>query len=299
MIFRDLLAQNRSDLALLIGNGINRYRSPSNENSWENILSKLSATNLGSTLRISQTGISLTEFYDIMELKCSNGSLRGDLAQQFCELIKKWEPQTQHRDIANWAKQHKAPILTTNFDSTISKAANSVLRRIPGKGFSAFYPWDSYYAPTVVSNPCDQFAVWHVNGMLQYSRSIRLGLSHYMGSVERARRWFRRGSDPLFNTNDVAKWPGASSWLQIFIHKPLVIVGLGLTETEVFLRWLLIERARYFNKFPTRRKSGWYVHTKTELSHGKKIFLETVGIQPFEVVDYDDIYSECTWAINN
>lgn len=295
MTLKTLLARNRSSLALLIGNGINRYGAPTGANSWEALLSTLARSYFDPKHKTVPGGISLTEFYDVLELANSHASGKTGLQQDFCDLIKLWVPQSQHRFIVNWAQRNNAPLLTTNFDSTLSDAVSCVLRRIPGEGFTFFYPWESYYGPEEVLDPCAQFAIWHINGMRRYRQSIRLGLSHYMGSVERARRWFQRGNRCLFNAKDDTDWFGASSWLQIFLHKPLLIVGLGLTETEVFLRWLLIERARYFKKFPARKKPGWYVHTSDQIDPGKKFFLQAVGIQPIPVTSHYEVYAEDIW----
>lgn len=76
-----------------------------------------------------------------------------------------------------------------------------------------------------------------------------------------------------------------------------MILGLGLTETEVFLRWLMIERAKYFKKFPHLRKPAWYVHVQTEHDEGKALFLKAVGFEPLAVTSYDEIYSKKTWAL--
>ena len=83
--------------------------------------------------------------------------------------------------------------------------------------------------------------------------------------------------------------------MHIVFNNPLLIFGLGLNENEVFLRWLLIERARYFRKFPDRKKPAWYVHTDDLKNSGKAFFLEGVGIQMIESNDYDEIYGPHTW----
>ena len=188
------------------------------------------------------------------------------------------------------------PVLTTNFDNTLGVAAACSLRRTRSAGFTAFYPWDSYYGTDDVLDPCTQFAIWHVNGMQRYWQSIRLGLSHYMGSVERARSWLHKGSRRLFNADDTQEWSGASTWLQVLLHKPLLIVGLGLTETEVFLRWLLIERAKYFKRFPHRGKPGWYVYIRDQPDPGKHLFLNAVGIEPTAAASHNELYAEATWS---
>lgn len=91
------------------------------------------------------------------------------------------------------------------------------------------------------------------------------------------------------------EWDGAASWLHIVFNSPLLIFGLGLEENEVFFRWLLIERARYFKKFPDRRKDAWYVYVGKLNNDGKQFFLDGVGVVPLHVASYDDIYGADTW----
>ena len=296
MKLKTLLSRHRSDLALLVGNGINRYGASRGANSWDELLSTLARNHLDPAQKAVPSGISLTEFYDVLELAHSRAVDEPSLQQQFCDLLKSWRPLGQHAYVAAWAQRNSVPVLTTNFENSLGEAVACSLRRMRSDGFTAFYPWESYYGTDDVEDPCARFAIWHVNGMQRYSQSIRLGLSHYMGSVERARSWMHKGSKHLYNADDIKQWPGASTWLQVFLHKPLLIVGLGLSETEVFLRWLLIERAKYFKKLPHRRKPGWYVHVRGERDQGKLLFLNAVGVEPFSAASFDEIYAETTWG---
>lgn len=135
--------------------------------------------------------------------------------------------------------------------------------------------------------------------MRRYRRSIRLGLRHYMGPVQRARTWLHRGEANLFNAKNRPDWNGARTWVHLIFNKPLLIFGLGLTETEVFLRWLLIERARYFRKFPERAHPAWYVYTHEDddtSEAGKLFFLEGVGINCVKA-DYAEIYESPSWVV--
>jgi hypothetical protein len=204
-----------------------------------------------------------------------------------------WRPHDHHNYIASWARDTGVPILTTNFDRSLSDGLGCRLHRTSGMKFSDYYPWDSYYAVDELAEVCSGFGVWHINGMERYKRSIRLGLTHYMGSVQKARNWIYKG---LYARRDRVQWPGVATWLQVAFNKPLIIFGLALEENEVFLRWLLIERARYFRKFPDRRKKAWYVHRASERGSGKLFFLEALGIEPFEVATFDDIYGRGTWG---
>lgn len=118
-----------------------------------------------------------------------------------------------------------------------------------------------------------------------------------MGSVHRARNWLHKGREGrLFSGKNPETWGGAASWLHIVFNKPLILFGLGLEENEVFLRWLLIERARYFRKFPKRRKEAWYVYAGTHSNEGKEFFLKGVDITLLHISSYDEIYGQNTWS---
>jgi hypothetical protein len=295
MTLTKILRANHHDVALVIGNGIHRY-GPARTNSWDALLITL-ASRYGMDVDHVPEGASATEFFDVLDLHAQGRN--GELANAFCAFMSRWKPLEHHRRIMRWAVKHDVPVLTTNFDDVLSNAVDAHLMRPEIKGFTDFYPWDSRFAQTLYDDPCAGFGVWHINGMARYSRSIRLGLTHYMGSVQRARGWLHRGETRLFDGKDRDYWPGCRTWMHLIFNKPLLIFGLGLRENEVFLRWLLIERARYFAKFPERRRAGWFIFThdpddRTET--GRHFFLEGVGIHCIEVRDYAAIYDNSAWG---
>ena len=292
---KSLLQKHKSNIALIVGNGVNRYRFAKSTNSWHDLLIELAKEHFPSSLKEVPKGVSLTEFYDVLELKTTNAALAKTLQQKFCDLMETWEPFKQHERIIEWAKLNNNPVLTTNFDRVLADAGSLKLLRTRSDGFTDFYPWESYYGDNVITDPSKEFGLWHINGMIEYPRSIRLGLTHYMGSVERARRLIYKGTgQKLFSGNNIY-WQGNKSWLHIIFNTPLLIFGLGLEENEVFLRWLLIERARYFKKFPNREKQAWYVHSKSLDNPGKLFFLDGVGIEAVQVEGYDEIYGPKVW----
>jgi hypothetical protein len=295
---RKLLADNAQDLALLIGNGINRYEADASSNSWEGILTDLARQALRSGTFDLPEGVSLTELYDVLDIEAETSASQLGLQAQFCARIAGWKPLPQHSRITTWAVARSIPILTTNFEGTLGVAATSKRRRCGGDRFTAYYPWSTCLAPSEVQDPLTDFAIWHVNGMQCYRQSVRLGLSHYMGSVERARGWLHKSGSRLFAGGDIRSWPGANTWLQVFLHKPLLFLGLRLDQDEVFLRWLLIERAKYFRKFPDRAKRGWYAYVEgsPDMSPGKALFLRAVGMEPYPVASYDALYGVGTWS---
>lgn len=296
-MFKGLLEQQAGNLALVIGNGINRYDAPNDTNSWEGLLLALAEKHIGFTGSEMLAGMSLTEFYDIVDLnKAATSETKVKLQEEFCAAMRTWQPFPHHARIVAWAHKHKAPILTTNFDDLMARVGPYELQKL-GSSFTDYYPWDRYYSDAQVERPDLGFGIWHINGMHCYRRSIRLGLSHYMGSVERARAWIHKGNERrLFSGQDPNRWGGAHTWLHIVISLPLIFFGLALEENEVFLRWLLIERARYFKKFPDRKKPAWYVYTSAKESAGKLFFLKGLGIETIKVGSYDDIYGADVWS---
>jgi hypothetical protein len=298
MSMKALIDGDTKELALVIGNGINRYPTDSNTNSWEALLDSLARRVPQLRGTCSSSGVSPPEFFDVLNLKHGKSPGRRTLHAEFCELMAAWKPLSQHYQITAWASRHSVPILTTNFDNTLGTASSSELRQCRPHKFTAFYPWSSCYAPSEVDDPLRRFAIWHINGMQVYRQSIRLGLSDYMGAVTRARGWLHSSRDRLFGESDLTRWPGNRTWMQVFLHKDLLIFGLGLGEGEVFLRWLLIERAKYFEKFPRRKKKSWYVYVAGDkyFDNGTEFFLRGVGVRPVPVPNYPCIYSEDIWG---
>lgn len=81
-------------------------------------------------------------------------------------------------------------MLTTNFDEVLSAAAEATFLLPRGLPFSDFYPWNARFAHGLVGKPGAGFGIWHINGTARHKRSIRLGLTDYMGSVRQAGKHF-------------------------------------------------------------------------------------------------------------
>lgn len=294
--FKGLLRRHGNDIALVIGNGINRYGNADSVNSWNKLLIAI-ARDCTPNISSVPKGTALTEFYDVVELK-SHGKT-GDLQSEFCQLMAGWHPFPHHRRIMDWARKRKVPVLTTNFDSVLNEASDSEFQFPKDPKFTAYYPWGCHFGHQLLSDPCSDFGIWYINGMAKYKTSIRLGLSHYMGSVQRAREWLHgHGGANLFREKNHQDWKGAKTWMHVIFNKPLMIFGLALEENEVFLRWLLIERAKYFRKFRERRRPAWYVYVddlNDERQAGKHFFLEALGITCVRVPNYAAIYDADAW----
>ena len=300
MTVRNILHRNKGNLALIIGNGINRYGN-ANGNCWDSMVLQLAEGYFkGTGLTQVPQGISLTELYDLVQISAQEkGVNRSVLHRQFCKPMCKWKAYEHHKTIVSWAQRINVPILTTNFDSVLHEALSPTKckrRRLPTGRRSYSYPWDCYYSTRRISSPTREFAIWHINGFHDYARSIRLGLTEYMGSVRQARSWLRSSrADSLLKTKDIEDWRGVNTWLQILLTKPLLIFGFRLDENEVFMRWLLIERKRYYQKQGVNCPQSWFVH-KAGMSEGKKFFLSHVDIGPRAVRSHNSIYGPKTWS---
>lgn len=296
MQLKRIITQHQTDIAFIVGNGINRYPDNPKAISWDDLLMKLWNRFSPDTYNQVPKGITITEFYDLLDIATSSSSSTNvQIQQEACNLLEDWTFHDHHVAFVQRAHDIGAPILTTNFDLLLPTSIHLQQYYTDTKTFTDYYPWTTYYGDEQLEYPTDGFGVWFVNGFVKYHRSIRLGLSHYMGSVEKARRFLHKGDDRrLFGGKNQNNWEGVNTWLHIIFNKPLCIFGLGLEENEVFIRWLLIERAKYFKKFPDRKKQGWYVTLKNGMPDGrtigKKQFLEGTGFEIVETENYDDIY---------
>ena len=293
------IIESTNDIAFMIGNGINRYFG-NNAISWENLLLDLWNENNGNTQQQTSIprGVSFTEFYDALLIKnFTKRDFTAELQKSVQKKMTKWEPiENGQIRILNKIKDKNAPIMTTNFDDLIPKSLNLEFKKLEENGFTDFYPWSCCYSDRQIIDPSKSFGVWYPNGMIKYHRSIKLGLSQYMGNVTRARKLIHEDVEKIqFTGKNQNYWKGYKTWLHIIFNNSLFIFGLGLEESEVFIRWLLIERAKYFKKFPDRTHKGWYVMKKKEdeqITKGKKFFFKSVGIDVIELNEYKNIYED-------
>lgn len=283
--------------ALLIGNGINLFNGKDSAD-WSHLLAQLA---LDHNLNLTQQEVdemSNTEFFDILDLSKHKAD-RSSLQQQFCALMTSWKPDDHHNTIVKWAQNYGRPIVTVNFDENLSKSVGANFYR-SGNGFTDYYPWNCYFSDSELDNAKSDFAIWHAHGMMKYPRSIRLGLTHYMGSVQRARSQVN-GDQGLRSMikNGGRSWRGGNSWLEILFFCPLLIFGFTFSKDETFLRWLFLERARLHKANPAMKKKTWFVDTPESGSLHRKAFFKCLGMEYIAITDYAEIYQNPAWDIED
>ena len=268
-------------IALLIGNGVNRFTNNS-DSSWDDLLAQISHKQNVALTDEELREMSNAELFDILDLARPTDD-RLDLQRTFCDLMQNWKHAPHHSRIVGWAQRHFAPIITVNFDENLSRSVGARFFAQCGDtdapGFTDFYPWRSYFGSRPIALPLKGFGIWHAHGMMRYARSIRLGLTHYMGSVHRARAWIYRTDNSLIRylQGKSRSWNGIHTWLHPFFFSDIALVGFGFGKDETFLRWLFLERARLYKRFPSRRKKS-LVHRRRQRSKPlQKTVLRTLG----------------------
>ncbi|MCZ4269085.1 hypothetical protein O4H48_14405 [Rhodobacteraceae bacterium G21628-S1] len=289
--FEDIIEKERP--ALLIGNGINRHNSNASS-SWDELLAEL-ARQYGLKLTKEEASeMSNTEFFDILDLARPKEK-RSSLQEEFCSLMKKWEPSDHHAEIVNWARRSQSPIMTVNFDENLSKAAEARFFR-RGEHFTHYYPWSSYFSDHEIRDPRSSFAIWHPHGMMRYKTSVRLGLTHYMGSVQRARPWVYKRNGLRFEAKvSENSWRGSNTWLDVLFFCPIMIFGFGFGKDENFFRWLFLERARLHKLRPNWKAKTWFIDTGDTDRKLRRPFFEGLDMEIVTVPDYSDIYENPVW----
>lgn len=301
--------------ALLLGNGINNYNGGSS--SWNNLLINLAKEHIsknGDFKKIlEEKSVSYPEFFDLVDLSIKDPTINLELKKRLAKGILKWKPQDVHKDWVSKFRGINRPILTTNFDYLLEMAdedirgfiqSNSRKERFSPLNFKIdpkkreynyYYPWRSYYSNRTISDCNNDFAIWHIHGFCDFVKSIRMGLSDYMGIVEKSRRiLYKTTGNPFKSFDNLNNWIGRNTWLDVFLNNNILIVGLGLEVQEVSLRWLLIVREKLYKKYENQgiRKKTWFILNEEYdlMPEGKRLFFEKLNIDIIPAAKSEDIY---------
>lgn len=225
--------------------------------------------------------------------------VNSSLVHDICNLMTTWQFSDIHCKVTNFAQNWDIPILTTNYDNVLEKAINAKYFDFGHKSSTESCPISNCYT-TNNSPTINDFAIWHINGMLKYPQSILIGLSHYMRNLQDIRCLIlpqNRYNAELFNENNMGFTHIKNTWLELIFSKDLFIIGLQLDSNEIVLRWLLLERAKYYALYNHDRRKAWYIITEKEYNEslgkdiGKKLFFKSVGIEIIVLPNYTDIYA--------
>jgi hypothetical protein len=205
-----------------------------------------------------------------------------------------FQPNTAHRAVVGFSERNAMPLMTTNFDHALEKVSFCT-HFASQKESTPYYRWRTYHAPARLPLPMNAFGIWHVHGSIRVPSSLRLGLNDYAGAIQRVRphltpffNWVSNGKNgtPPDHAKNLL-----NTWIEIFLTRHPIIVGLNLTPYEMLLRWLLIQRATVHSKAGPNACKGIYIRPKTDKERvGMNEFLKFCGIEIIDVEDYDGCY---------
>jgi hypothetical protein len=287
--------QTYSRPAILLGNGLNNYCSFQTD--WKRLLREISENTISEDV-FGDHGISYPEIFDAI---CFNNGKElinySSLKEKICKIIADWSATEYHERFVNFTGRNNIPVLTTNYDLMLEASIKNgkLIRtnKLPGEAKRTdYYPWHSYYSDHKIKNVLNEFAVWHVHGLRRHRRSLIIGVIDYTNVISRLKKYV---PTKIASAND--EWSGSDSWIDIFFHCDLIIIGLALDPQETSLRWLFMERERYFRRNEEKRKRTLYVYNRKydKFNEGKKYFFKSINI---ELQWYDcpsDIYE--SWSI--
>jgi hypothetical protein len=285
------------NIALIIGNGVNRHHYPNTALSWVELVKQLASKR---NVKISNTvaqQLSLTEIADILRLA---DETKLNLANDIIEAL--GPVNLEPLAISYFAHKNRIPILTTNYDLQLSNASSTepfIRRKVAIQTPSSSIPtgWNSYLG----EKSLEPFArnipgLWHLHGSIDVRKSLRITSAQYARAFTKAFKLIHElglyagnscGIQSCQGCNE-CDWGGKSTWLDIFFHKRLLIVGFSFDKSETLLRSLLIERAKYLKKrygsMELVPKSYFVTSKKAGLDEGQRFFFENLG---FELITFN------------
>lgn len=306
--YSDALTQ--PNIALLIGNGVNRFDNPTSALSWQELVIKLAKVR---KVKLPLGVVETLSFAEIGDILRSVDEKSNQLPKDLISLLGSALPRKTH--IGLFAQTNEIPVLTTNFDIRLSVTnANKALpkRKLAAKAgkSKAIIPngWQSYRGP----KSAETFArnvpgLWHMHGSVDFESSIKLTSAQYATAFSKAFGLIKEGLYAktychIRNCKGCTNcgWAGQSTWLDIFFHRDLVIVGFNFAQSETFLRPLVIERFKYlkhrYKNLEAIPTSYFVVGSEDHLDDGQRYFFDNFGIKVITLEHRVDAFEADTFA---
>jgi hypothetical protein len=291
--------------AILVGNGINNYarhRYQTGTLDFTGLLRDIGGDGIPGIRALltggKTAGISYHEIYELLCLRTADMDRAGEGKQGDLEALKLaiakklqgWQETEAHTKLASFARQHNIPILTTNYDELFCRGLTLRKAQNPDTPVHYRYPWLSCYGDRDIRDAAEEFAVWHIHGMIRQPRSLVLGLGGYVRFAGRVKEYV-----PTGGKEDKGYW--RNTWLDVFFHRDLIITGLMLGTEEFGLRYLLFRREKYYRSHEERRRAALYVYVdEGDMDAGKRTCLEGAGVTIERRDTYAEVYDE--WSFN-
>ena len=155
------------------------------------------------------------------------------------------------------------------------------------------YRWNRYFSDQAISPVSVDFNgfgqnfghdIWYLHGKMSQDnkkkREILFSFTDYILANNRFQHNYANNIGKNYNC------------LDLIFNCPLVIAGIGLTESEIFLRNLLMKRFIIYKKSKSKVDQSFYLCPKSGGEHSDgRDFLKCLGFEIVEFKEYSDIYT--------
>ena len=293
------------ETSLLIGNGLNRTLGNSSI-SWDALIRDIATEN--DIEYIDNLSLPL-EFESVV-----NGILKNqiqptdklylDIKKRIASKVK--DVRLPHNAIHNRIKDLNVNnILTTNYDYLLEQVFDNDYHYEGDKRNKYLFEKISTY---------QNIDFFHIHGFAEIPNSICLGYEHYIGLTQKIRGHIHSKEETRIKALLKGKKADKEYWVDKFFTSNVHILGLGLSDAEIDLWWLLTFRASlyYSNREGLKSKINNKIiyydiiddmpkddlikkHLQVEINDEKQRKLkllsnELVEVKTFKLRDYDGNY---------
>lgn len=235
----------------MIGNGINRITGVV---SWNDVLKKIGGVVHDRESRPPNTLIYERAILEFPKHKDGIRRVEFDVKSVIAEEMKGMPVSSMYQDLFKLGFNH---YMSTNYDYAFR---DSILKdnRFSHRGESTEGIYSVRRYTSIMKGTQELCKVWQVHGELGHARTIMLGVDQYSGSVGRIDAYVK-GNYSYGPVRDKVRcesirrklanggtWDGVS-WVELFFHTDVHILGFGLDYSEIDLWWVLVRRARMMN----------------------------------------------------
>jgi len=288
---------NQDEFIFLIGNGINRYLynkcyediegSFGNGFSfeWSALIKKISMKVFkdGSPF-INLSNNNLPENTLLLQLE---STIFGNFKKELKLEISNWHQKLDtlfyenKLEIMLYLQKNSYTILTTNFDHFLHRE-NFILQNLSDSSGKkgGHYPWNTFFASQNTTNNPNVFRIFHIHGEYKNVNGIKWGMNDYVNSVSHARAILQK-----YRFYDTPSQIKTDTWLDDFFNKKIVMIGLGFSQSEVFLRWLLLQRMKYRQRIFGRGDENSIIRIITQNEYSNSYLKELRELNFYGIID--------------
>ena len=164
----------------------------------------------------------------------------------------------------------------------------------------------------ITPNSVPSMKIWYPNGSVLRPETIRMGLYDYGSKPHAIKCAFKRikqyersnGSEdletylPILENAFSAGKQYVNNWVAEFLYRPIYFAGVGLSESETGLWWLLTQRARNFAKLNSRNRPPTVILINDKDSRRKFWENRPCGIEALVCKNWDVGWEMITDRVN-